>query len=289
MNRARWIKWGATLSLVVALFFFFSEFMITPFLFFPEKNFWQRPEDYGLSYEDVSAFTEDGVKLHGWFLPAWPSHATVVMFHGNAGNISHRLFKTAPLVKEGISFLLIDYRGFGRSEGTIRKGGDLFADGRATIDWLKKTKGIRSEEIFLFGESIGSAPALKIASSREVRGVILEAPFTTLKELAKKHYPFVPTGLLGSFAFDNLESLAGLKVPLLVIHGKGDEICPFEMGKKLFEAASGVKEMLAVPSAGHNDIVDVAGPEYFSRIQRFVGGLVPPEDEVGQDRNRDEE
>lgn len=246
--------------------------MIESFLFFPEKNFWQRPEDYGLSYENVSVVTADGVKLHGWYLAAWPSHATVVMFHGNAGNISHRLFKTAPLVKEGISILLIDYRGFGRSEGAIRKGDDLVADARAAVDWLENTKGIRSGEAFLFGESIGSAPALKLAAEAGVKGVILEAPFTTLKELAKKHYPFVPTALLGSFAFDNLEGIKKLKSPLLVIHGKADEICPFEMGERLFESASGVKEMFVVPSAGHNDISDVAGPEYFARIHRFVAG-----------------
>ena len=140
MTITRSLRWTAFLLFVPAVLFLFSEFMITSFLFFPDKDFWQRPEDYGLSYEDVSAVTSDGVRLHGWYLPAWPSHATVVMFHGNAGNISHRLFKTAPLVKEGISFLLIDYRGFGRSEGEIGKGEDLFSDGRAALDWLQKEK-----------------------------------------------------------------------------------------------------------------------------------------------------
>ena len=271
--------------------------MITSFLFFPDKDFWQRPEDYGLSYEDVSAVTSDGVRLHGWYLPAWPSHATVVMFHGNAGNISHRLFKTAPLVKEGISFLLIDYRGFGRSEGEIGKGEDLFSDGRAALDWLQKEKGVAPSGVFLFGESIGSAPALQLASELPVKGVILESPFTTLKELARKHYPFAPSLLLGSFAFDNLSNIQKMKAPLLIIHGKADEICPFRMGETLFESASGAKEIFVIPSGGHNDLVDVAGPEYFSRIRRFVrgGGLsrlldfVAFENQVGNNRDGDKE
>lgn len=244
--------------------------MIESFIFFPEKGFWQRPEEYGLQYEEIYPVTEDGVKLHGWYLGADPSHETVLMFHGNAGNISHRLFKTAPLVREGISFLLIDYRGFGRSEGGIKRGDDLFADARAALEWLKEKKGISSDHIFLFGESIGSAPTLQLARENKVKGIILEAPFTTLKELGKKHYPFLPDFLVGKFAFDNIENIRHLNSPLLVIHGKADDICPHDMGKRLYEEAAGEKEFYSVPNAGHNDMAEVAGREYFERILNFV-------------------
>lgn len=246
--------------------------MIESFIFFPEKGFWQRPEEYGLQYEDVYPVTEDGIKLHGWYLKANPSHETVLMFHGNAGNISHRLFKIAPLVRGGISFLLIDYRGFGQSEGRIKKGDDLYSDARAALKWLKEEKGISSDQIFLFGESIGSAPTLQITREEKVRGVILEAPFTTLKKLGKKHYPFLPDFLVNKFAFDNIENIHHLNRPLLVIHGEADDICPHEMGKRLYEEATSEKEFYPVPNAGHNDLVEMAGREYFKRIREFVVG-----------------
>lgn len=258
-------------SLVAAGTIYFTT-MIESFIFFPEKEHWQRPEDYGLSFEDAYPVTSDGVKLHAWYLGAWPSHGTILFLHGNAGNISHRLFKTAPLVKEGISLLLLDYRGFGKSEGRIKKGEDLFADTRAALDWLEREKGVPPNRVILFGESIGSAPALKVAGEKEVRGVILEAPFTTLPELGKKHYPVLPSFLVREFNYDNLTAVRTIHSPLLVIHGQADEICPFEMGQRLFTAAVGPKEFYEVPLGGHNDLPEKGGEAYFERIKKFVEG-----------------
>lgn len=244
--------------------------MIENLLFFPERDFWQQPQEYSLDYEDVELRTSDGVLLHAWFLKANPSKATLLFLHGNAGNISHRLFKTAPLVTAGVNVLLVDYRGFGKSEGKIKNKEDLFKDAKAALDWLINQKGIPPNQITLFGESIGSAPTLKLAQDYPVANVILEAPFTTIKDLAKIHYPAFLSFLADSFNYDNLENIKALKLPLLIIHGNRDEICPYEIGKRLFDHAPGEKQLFTVPNAGHNDIVEHAGPTYFEKILQFI-------------------
>lgn len=244
--------------------------MLASLIFFPESEFFERPEAYGLPYDEVRVVTSDGVGLHGWYLPAEDARATILMLHGNAGNISHRLFKTAPLVKAGVSVLLIDYRGFGKSEGKIARGEDLVQDGRAALQWLIKEKQVPAEQIVLFGESIGSGPVLLLANERSVGGVILEAPFTKLSELGKKHYPFLPSFLVKEFEFDNRSVIKSLTAPLLIIHGTDDEICPFAMGQELFDTAPEPKELYAIAGAHHNDVVEIARAEYFDRIVRFL-------------------
>ena len=257
---------------------FFLTRMIPSLIFFPEKTFYEKPEDYGFHSQDVIFQTKDAVNLHGWFLapPEGKGSAGALLFlHGNAGNISHRLFKVKGWVERGFSVFLIDYRGYGRSQGKIGHEDDLFYDAQAAIDWLREAKGIPLSKIVLYGESIGSAPAVRLASEESVAAVILEAPFTDFFDLAKTHYPFVPEMLLKDFEFSNLSRIRELKAPLFILHGQRDEICPFQMAEELFEKAPEPKGFLSVPNGAHNDLPMAAGDDYWQKPYEFVMKYLP--------------
>ena len=244
--------------------------MVTSFLFFPEKNFYERPEDHGLKAQDVAVTTTDKVQLHGWFFEADPAKLTLLFFHGNAGNISGRLSKARGWVQRGLSVFLIDYRGYGRSAGKIEKAEDLLEDARGALGWLEVEKEILSQRIILYGESIGSYPAVELAKEKKFAGLILEAPFTTLHDLAKKHYGWVPDFVLKSFTMPNEELISKARAPVFILHGDRDEICPKEMGERLYELAPSPKEFYGIPGGEHNDLPEVAGENYFDYPYRFI-------------------
>ncbi len=214
--------------------------------------------------------TSDNVKISGWFLPAPGPKGVVYFLHGNAGNIADRLFKAEEWIKRGFSVFLLDYRSYGKSEGKITGEKDLYADAQSGLDWLTKEKTIKSSDIILYGESIGAAPILELASHSAYKAVILEAPFTSLADMAKKHYPFIPSGWLSGFQMRNDEKVSKLKSPLLIVHGTDDEICPFEMGKQLFEAAPQPKELFEVRGGTHNELPFQAGPDFYERPIQFI-------------------
>lgn len=244
--------------------------MVTSFLFFPEKNFQALPGDFGLEAENVSFVTADNLKLHGWFFKAESSKATLLFFHGNAGNISGRLHKAKGWLGRGISVFLVDYRGYGKSEGKIEKGTDLIEDGRAALRWLKENKELVSGKIVLYGESIGSYPASLFAAEEKYAGLILEAPFTTLIELVRKHYAWVPDFALKDFQMNNEEAVRAAKSPVFILHGDQDEICLKSMGERLYVLAPSPKEFYAVLGGGHNDLPEAGGSHYFDYPYEFL-------------------
>lgn len=244
--------------------------MVTSFLFFPEKDFYELPQDYGLEAQDVSIVTPDKVRLHGWFFEAREAKTALLFLHGNAGNISGRLFKAQGWVERGVSVLLLDYRGYGKSEGAIKKGSDLVNDARSALQWLQESKQIPPSQIILYGESIGSYPAIELAKEEKFRGLILEAAFSSLSELAKKHYSWAPEFLLKDFQMNNLDGIQAVKAPVFMMHGELDEICPKEMGEELYELAPPPKEFYAVQGAQHNDLPLVAGSNFFEYPYRFL-------------------
>lgn len=244
--------------------------MIASFIFFPEKSFYADPRDFGLMAQDVFLTSEDSARLHGWFFEVEEAEAALLFLHGNAGNISGRLSKAKGWVERGISVLLLDYRGYGKSGGRIQKGIDLLTDARAGLRWLAGEKKIPAERIILYGESIGSYPAIELARGEKFAGLVLEAPFTTLRELAKTHYPWVPEFLLKDFQMENEEAIAEAKAPVFVLHGNQDEISPRSMGERLYERAPSPKELYVVPGGGHNDLPEVADRAYFEYPYRFL-------------------
>ena len=253
------------------MFRLWLNFMIASMIFFPGREFSARPEDFGLRAQEVWCQTTDNGRLHGWFFQAGgETKLCLLLFHGNAGNISDRLPKAEAWVTRGISIFLIDYRGYGKSEGKIEKGNDLFQDAEAALRWLKEEKNYSAERIILYGESIGSVPTLELAIREPFKAVILEAPFTSLKEVAKRHYGLVPDFMIQDFMLDNESKMARLKSPLFILHGTEDEVVPFEMGQRLFEKAPEPKDFLEVKNAHHNDISIVGGADFYEVPYQFV-------------------
>ncbi len=267
----------------------FVNMVIATFIFFPAKEFDLKPMDLGLEHEEVSLMTEDGVQLHGWWLPsttAKEARFTMLFFHGNAGNISHRLSEARGWVKRGVSILLFDYRGYGKSGGSIRKESDLYLDAKAAFAWLQTEKHRNSSDVILYGESVGAVPAIQLAAENRFKTVILEAPFTSLREMAKIHYGFAPGFLLRDFEMPNAQRIQKLKSPVFILHGTADEIVPLSMGRKLFELAPKPKELFEVPGAGHNDLSLSAGEAFYERPLGFAAAQGQTEIQIDSAEDR---
>jgi fermentation-respiration switch protein FrsA (DUF1100 family) len=253
-----------------------TNLIVTSLLFFPEEDFYALPRDFGLASEDAVMTASDGVKLHGWFLPAGDSGTFLVFLHGNAGNISGRLSKAKGWVERGVSVLLVDYRGYGKSQGDIEHENDVYLDAEAAVLWLKEKKGAGPSDIILYGESLGCAPATELATRQAYRGLVLEAPFTSVQEMGRLHYPWAPVFLAKDFLFDNLGKIDKVRSPVFIIHGMTDETCPYEMGRRLFEKAPDPKEILSLQNGMHNDLDVTGGKDYFDRpFNFFKRGTAP--------------
>lgn len=262
------------LRLVLVFYVLFTGFV----LIFEEKMiFFPSPYDseaYGrrslAPREDVFLTASDGVTIHAWFAARDAKAPTLLWFHGNAGNIADRLDQLELLHEGGFNVFAVDYRGYGRSEGTPNEQA-TYLDAAAAYDALAARPDVDSNRIVAFGQSLGAAVALDLALSRRCERVVLEAPFTSVPAMASAAYPVPGVSYLVRTKYDNLSKAARLVTPLLVIHGDRDEIVPFPMGQALHAAAAGPKEFWAVHGAHHNDVYLVAGAEYVRRLRRFCG------------------
>ena len=256
----------------IALLMFFEKSLI----YFPTRVHDLAPADLGLDHEDVTLTTADGVRIHAFLLPAPSSRLTVLLAHGNAGNVSHRLDR-ARLLQErlGADVFLFDYRGYGRSEGRPDEEG-TYRDARAAHHYLTQVRGVPGDRLVLFGESLGSAVVLDLALQQPCRALILESPFTSIPDMAAVAFPFLPLRTLVRTRYDNLAKVGGLRVPLLVLHGERDEVVPFAQGRRLYEAAPEPKRFFAIPGAGHNDTYIVGGAAYWRAVADFVEAARTP-------------
>ena len=241
-------------------------------LFFPERALAATPKDLGMAYEDKALEARDGVRLHAWYIPAQNPKALLLFFHGNAGNISHRLDNVNLLRELGLSCLIMDYRGYGRSDGDPDEKG-FYLDAQAgydAADILSQRLGL---PLVVFGRSLGGAAAIAIADQPKVAGLILESTFTNLGDMAKAIFglPGLQTLLKGRF--DSLGRIGAIKAPMLFFHGDQDEIVPFDLGRRLFEKASAPKQFITLSGAHHNDTVMVGGAAYLAKISAFVESL----------------
>ena len=200
----------------------------------------------------VTLHTGDGLALVSWYAAARAAQSpTIAYFHGNAGNIADRGFKVRPFLDAGIGVLLVGYRGYGGNPGAPGEEG-FFADGRAALDFLAG-QGVPAERIVVFGESLGSGVAVRMASERRLGAVILEAPFTSAADAGQRAYPFLPVRLLIRDRFDSLSRIGSIGAPLLIVHGERDRVVPADHGRRLLAAAAEPKEGVFLPDAGHND------------------------------------
>jgi pimeloyl-ACP methyl ester carboxylesterase len=250
--------------LAVALF----RWLVDRLVFQPTPGADLSLEQLGVAGEELYLRTEDGVRIHAFFVPSEGASRALLFLHGNAGNASHRLPNAVQLAELGVHVLLLEYRGYGKSEGTASEEG-VFADARAGLAHLTTELGIPEERIFLFGRSLGGAVALDLARGRRLAGVILESTFTSLAEMAGR-IGVGPLAPLLRGRFDSLTRIRELRAPLLFFHGDRDEVVPFDLGRRLFEAAPEPKAFETIRGAGHNDTVLVGGRAYFERIRRFL-------------------
>lgn len=242
-------------------------------VYYPFRELGGTPDEVGLKFEDVLFPAPDGVKLHGWHLPADGARFTLLLSHGNGGNISHRIGKLLLLHQLGINIFIYDYRGYGRSEGRPSEAG-TYRDALAACDWLAARKNTAPEQVIAYGESLGCAMAVEVAVHRRVAGVVLESPFSSVPDMARAIYPWLPLHWFCGIRYDSLSKTGRLKAPLLVFHSPTDEIVPFAQGETLFAAAPEPKRFVRL-RGGHNDGYEVSEEVYRQALREFVRGLAP--------------
>lgn len=258
---------AVALLAVTALLLVFQRQLI----YFPQRQLDLQPTDLGLRFEEA-LLDADGVRVHAWLLPVAGARLTVLACHGNAGNVSHRLDR-ALLIQQQLraSVLLFDYRGYGRSGGSPDEEG-TYRDARAAYRFLVETKRQHPTTIVLFGESLGAAVAVQLALEEPARALVLESPFSSIPDMARAAYPFLPPlGPLLRTRYDTLAKVPRLKLPLLVFHGERDGIVPLGQARRVFAAAPEPKRFYAIPGAGHNDTYVVGGVAYWQVWREFLG------------------
>lgn len=240
------------------------------FVYFPTREHdGGTPAAIGLSYENVALTAADGIRLHAWYVPGTRREKTVLMLHGNAGNISHRLEKLAILYQLGVSVMLLDYRGYGYSDGRPDEAG-TYRDADAAYEWLLR-RGDAPESIVLYGESLGGGVAGDLAARREVGGLVLESAPSSMVDVAKFHYPFLPVALLLSVRYDAASKIPHVTAPVLILHSPEDEVVPFELAQRLYAAAREPKRLVKL-RGGHNDNFLAAADVYRSALVTFLEG-----------------
>ena len=219
---------------------------------------------------DVWLTARDGVKLHTWWIEAPQARMATVFFHGNAGNLTHRIAHMRAIVAAGSALLLPDYRGYGKSDGKPSEAG-LYLDADAGYQWLID-QGYPPERLVIQGESLGTAVAVDLAARQPCAGVALEAPFNSASQVAAGILPLL--GPLIMRGFDSKSKIGKIRAPLLIMHGDRDEVIPFKLGQDLFAAAPEPKSFRTIAGAGHNDLLDVAGDRYREYLADFYASLV---------------
>jgi len=234
-------------------------------LYHPSVNGYQGDE-INFNYEEVFIKNNEGIKLKAWLHKKdLINKKTILFFHGNAGNLTNRNYKLNELSKFDVNFLIVAYRGFSGNQGKPSEQG-LYEDARSALDFLK-IKGVKEKNLILYGESLGSAVAIETAKNKDLAGIILESPFTSMVELAQKYYPVLPVKYLLKDKYETIKKLPNINSPLLVLHGKLDSIVPFSMGKKVFEKAKEPKFKYFIDNDDHMVRYD---QELLNEIKKFI-------------------
>jgi fermentation-respiration switch protein FrsA (DUF1100 family) len=224
--------------------------------------------------EDVTFTTDDSVTLHGWFVPAasTPARFTVIVFNGNAGHRGMRASLAAALASHGVATLLFDYRGYGDNTGRPSEDG-LARDARAARAYLTTRTNVDTARVVFFGESLGAAVALRLATETRPFALVLRSPFTSLTDIGRHHYPFLPVRWLLRDRYPSLERVGSVSCPTLVIAGERDSIIPIEQSRRLYAAIAAEKRLVVIAGADHNDAALFDGPELMRAVLDFVAGL----------------
>jgi hypothetical protein len=241
-------------------------------IFFPYRELSATPSDWGLDYEEVQINTADQVRLHGWYIPHPRARGVVLFFHGNAGNISHRGESIAIFHRLGLSVLIFDYRGYGRSEGRPDEPG-MYRDATAAWRYLTEVRGHAAAEIVLFGRSLGGAVAAQLASRVSPGGLMLESTLSSARDFARSVFPLLSRVVVLRYDFDTAQSLQRVHCPVLVLHSPSDEIMPYALGEKVYEAAGEPRRLVQL-EGDHNSGFLRSQPRYERALAAFIDAYV---------------
>ncbi len=244
------------------------------FIYFPDRSLSSTPADFAMPFDERFIVTSDGISLHGWYMPVPSAQFTLLHFHGNAGNISHRLSLYRKWQAMGLSVYAFDYRGYGKSEGEPDEAG-LYEDGRAVWTDLTLHLGLKPEEVIISGRSLGAAVAAMLATEVKAAGVVLETPFTSIPDMAAFHYPWLPLRWLVKTDFDVESLVKHIRLPLLIIAARDDAIAPSWMAEHIFNAAHALKMKIEL-SGGHNDFDHVSSQSYVAAWRKWIITLIKP-------------
>jgi fermentation-respiration switch protein FrsA (DUF1100 family) len=242
-------------------------------IFFPYAHLEQTPGDWGLPYQDVNLTTADGLQLHGWYIPHTDSSKVLLFFHGNAGNISHRRESIAIFHRQGLNVFIIDYRGYGKSQGDPDETG-LYRDADAAWQYLTQQKGIDKDNIIIFGRSLGGAVATRLASEVHPAALILESTFSSARDMARSIFPILSHVLIFRYKFNSMHTIKKINCPLLLMHSPDDEIIPFHIGEKLYKSANEPKRLIKM-KGDHNNGFLLSQPVYEQALNEFIRTYVP--------------
>lgn len=250
---------GAMAALLIALG---AYALIAGYMYFNQRQLLYHPDiervdpvSLGITGAAVIEIpTPDGEKLVAWYAPAAQGQPTVLFLHGNAGSIAERPLRFQYYQKVGFGVLYLSWRGYGGSTGQPSEQG-LLVDATAAYDWLM-AKGISPDKLVVVGESLGTGPAVQLAAARPVAALALEAPYTSMIDVARYHYGWLPVGLLLLDRFDSIDHIGRVHAPLIILHGDADPVVPFALGKRLFEAAPEPKRFVAIPGGTHGSIFE---------------------------------
>ena len=237
-------------------------------LFYPYPELDASPSDWGLEYEDVELITSDNIQLHGWYLPAKETKQVVLFFHGNAGNISHRGASLEVIHGQGRNVLILDYRGYGKSEGEVSEQG-FYLDAMAAWQYLTEQRGYQPEDIILFGRSLGGAVATQLATKVQAKALILESTFSSVKDMAGMVMPLVSKLVYMRYDFDTEAIISQVKSPVLVMHSPDDDVIPYSLGVKVYNAAKPPRYFYELHGSHNNGFIE-SQPGYKQAINSFL-------------------
>ncbi len=267
------ILWVIALYVAISAYVYIFQGRYLYFPNIPTRELQTTPADIGYNYADVSIQTVDDQELHGWFIQRDTPRGTVLFFHGNAGNISHRLDSIAFWHQQGFEVFIFDYRGYGRSSGTPSEAG-TYRDGQAAWEYLLDERSVDPRNIVLFGRSLGAAIAARTASENAPRALILESVFSSVRDMGRRYYPWLPVRWITRLHYDTAALVSQIDCPVLVIHSRDDEIIPFDQGRKVFERAGQPKEFLEI-LGDHNGGFILSGPLYRDGVGGFLDRYFP--------------
>ncbi|KJH72183.1 alpha/beta hydrolase [Aliterella atlantica] len=282
MLQKLWVKLIVVTGILTAIAYlaacFLLYFLQTRFIFFPSSVIEITPKAFNRKYQDVwipvLAASGKVEKMHGWWIPAATSNANVLLYlHGNGVNIGANAAHADRFHQMGFAVLIIDYRGYGLSEGSFPTEKSVYLDATTAWDYLVTQRHIQPSNIFIYGHSLGGAIAIDLAVQQpQAAGIIIESSFTSIQNIVniRGQFRLFPVNIILNQHFDSINKVKGLQMPVLFIHGTDDFVVPVDMSKQLYAAAPEPKQLIIVPNAGHNDVAEIAGLQYFQIVNKFV-------------------